>query len=152
MRWHGDLALPARCSRAHGVGHMLDHFRDHAPDKLDQCMLLFMEPERGVTVSVADVRSLFERRYPQVQTLGTLPRDPRLASRADEHDGYLAMLDIGPHSPFAVATHQVVDTLCTQLRLTPPLPQPKISLWQRLNARFKRDSGGVPANRSVATV
>jgi hypothetical protein len=135
-----------------GVGHMLDHFRDHAPDKLDHCTLLFMEPERGVTVNVADVCALFERRYPQVAALGTLPRDPRLASRADEHDGYIAMLDIGPHSAFAVAAHRVVDALCARLGLSPALPLPRVSLWQRLNARFRPDrSSAVPQQQATST-
>lgn len=146
------LPCPPGARERMGVGHMLDHFRDHAPDKLDRCTLLFMEPERGVTVSVADVRALFARRYPQVQALGGLPRDPRLASRADEHDGYIAMLDIGPHTRFAIAAHQVVDALCTRLGLAAPLPMPKVSYWQRLNARLRRDHSAVVVKQPATSL
>jgi cellulose biosynthesis protein BcsQ len=146
------LPCPPGARERMGVGHMLDHFRDHAPDKLDHCTLLFMEPERGVTVNVADVRALFERRYPQVAALGTLPRDPRLASRADEHDGYIAMLDIGPHSAFAVAAHRVVDALCARLGLSPALPLPRVSLWQRLNARFRPDRSAAVPNQPATSM
>lgn len=145
------LPCPPGARERMGVGHMLDHFRDHAPDKLDHCTLLFMEPERGVTVRVADVRALFTRRYPQVQALGALPRDPRLASRADEHDGYVAMLDLGPHSSFAIASHQVVDALCTRLSLRPQLPLPKVGLFQRLNARFRPDHSSIVSNQPATS-
>jgi hypothetical protein len=118
---------------------MLDHFREHAPDRLEHCMLLFMQPERGVVASVGDVASLFSRRYPQVAALGTLPRAPRLASMADEHDGYISMLDLGPHSRFSQAVHQVADTLCARLGLTPPLALPRISPWRRLAASLQGD-------------
>lgn len=133
------LPTPPGARERMGVGHLLDHLRDHAPDALERCILLFMEPERGVTATVADVTALFARRYPQVGTLGTLPRAPRLASLADEHDGYVSMLDLGPHSSFAGAVHRVVDALCVRLGLAPRLPLPRSSLWARLDARVRGD-------------
>ncbi|EFO81406.1 ATPase involved in chromosome partitioning-like protein [Oscillochloris trichoides DG-6] len=135
----GTVILPAPpgARERMGVGHLLDHFREHAPDRLDQCLLLFMEPERGVTSRVSEVAELFARRYPQVQALGTLPRSPRLASMADEHDGYVSMLDLGPHSAFSHATHQITDALCTRIGLNPRLPMPRISAWQRWMAQVK---------------
>jgi hypothetical protein len=122
-----------------GVGHLLDHLREHAPDRLEHCVLLFMEPERGVTATVSEVAALFARRYPQVESLGMLPRSPRLASLADEHDGYISMLDIGPHSSFATAVHRVTDTLCARLGLAPRLPMPRSSVLARLGARLRGD-------------
>lgn len=133
------LPTPPGARERMGVGHLLDHLRDHAPDALERCALLFMEPERGVTATVADVAALFARRYPQVGTLGTLPRAPRLASLADEHDDYISMLDLGPHSVFTGAIHRVVETLCVRLGLSPRLPLPRSSLWARLNARVRGD-------------
>ncbi|NNJ12903.1 ParA family protein [Chloroflexales bacterium ZM16-3] len=143
----GTVILPAPpgARERMGVGHMLDHFREHAPERLDHCTLLFMEPERGVTTSVSDVSSLFARRYPQVSPLGTLPRSPRLASMADEYDGYISMLDLGPHSPFTQATHQVTEALCARIGLTPSLPMPRISPWRRLVAGLQGDRPAAPA-------
>ncbi|NTW01466.1 MAG: P-loop NTPase [Oscillochloris sp.] len=143
----GTVILPAPpgARERMGVGHLLDHFCEHAPDRLDHCMLLFMEPERGVTASVNDVASLFTQRYPQVNTLGTLPRSPRLASMADEYDGYISMLDLGPHSPFSQAAHRMTEILCTRLGVRPKLPMPRMNPWQRLVAGFHGDRPAAPA-------
>lgn len=148
----GTVILPAPpgARERMGVGHMLDHFRDHAPDRLEHCALLFMEPERGVTVSVADVAGLLARRYPQVAALGALPRAPRLASLADEHDGYVAMLDLGPHSAFAQAAHRVADALCARAGLSPRLPMPRSSMWARAMARVRGDRAGAPFTPATA--
>jgi cellulose biosynthesis protein BcsQ len=131
------LPCPPGARERMGVGHMLDHFREHMPDRLDACMVLFMQPERGVTASVNEVRHLFHQRYPQVRSLGVLPREPRLASMADENDSYQTMLDLGPYSPFAASVHRVVDTVCQQIGLNPPLPMPQAGLWANLMARLR---------------
>ncbi|NTV64830.1 MAG: ParA family protein, partial [Oscillochloris sp.] len=143
----GTVILPAPpgARERMGVGHLLDHFLAHAPNRLDNCLLLFMEPERGSTTSVSEVAGLFARRYPQVQALGSLPRSPRLASMADESDRYVSMLDLGPHSGFSQATHRVIDTLCRRIGLTPRLPMPRIHPWQRLIAGFQGDRPVTPA-------
>jgi hypothetical protein len=133
------LPTPPGARERMGVGHLLEHLRDHAPERLEHCALLFMEPERGVTATVSEVAALFGRRYPQVGSLGTLPRAPRLASLADEYDGYVSMLDLGPHSQFAVAAHTVCDALCARLGLLPTLPKPRSSLFARLEARLRGD-------------
>ncbi len=148
----GAVVLPAPpgARERMGVGHLLDHLREHAPDRLEHCALLFMEPERGVTASVSEVAALFARRYPQVGSLGTLPRSPRLASLADEHDSYISMLDIGPHSAFTTAVHRVTDTLCARLGLAPRLPMPRSSLLARLGARLRGDRAFVVPQPVVA--
>jgi cellulose biosynthesis protein BcsQ len=145
----GSVVLPAPPGSRErmGVGHLLDHFRDHVPDRLEHCALLFMEPERGVTATVPEVAALFSRRYPQVGSLGTLPRSPRLASLADEYDGYISMLDIGPHSRFAAAAHGVTEALCARLGILPRLPQPRSSLLARLGARLRGDGALQPPGR-----
>ena len=144
------LPCPPGARERMGVGHMLDHLREHAPDSLERCVLLFMEPERGVTATVSEVIALFARRYPQVAAIGTLPRAPRLASLADEHDGYVSMLDLGPHSSFASAVHEVGESLCTRLGLTPRLPMPRSSLWARMNARLRGDRPTVVSAPAMA--
>ena len=128
----------------------LEHLRDHAPERLEHCALLFMEPERGLTATVPEVAALFNRRYPQVGSIGTLPRAPRLASLADEYDGYVSMLDLGPHSQFATAAHKVSDALCARLGLLPSLPMPRSSMFARLNARLHGDRAiGMPERTAL---
>jgi cellulose biosynthesis protein BcsQ len=132
----GYVILPAPPGRKErsGVGNALNNFAQHVPDLTDRCMLLFMEPERGVTVPVSAVAPLFARQFPRARTLGTLPRAPRQVSLADEEgDRYLSPLDIAPHSRLARAVHQLVDTLCRQVGLCPPQPMPRSSLWQRVH-------------------
>lgn len=123
---------PGRKERA-GVGNALRVFEQHMPDLTDRCFLLYMEPERGVTVSIESVVPLFAQTWPRARTIGVLPRAPRQVSMADEEgDRYLSPLDVAPHSKFSRAVHHVVESLCQQTGLRPPLPMPKSSLWQRL--------------------
>ena len=122
---------PGRKERA-GVGNALRVFEQHTPDLTDRCLLLYMEPERGVTVSVDRVAPLFAQTWPKARTLGMLPRAPKQVSMADEEgDRYLSPLDIAPHSRFTRAVHRIVEDLCVQTGLKPVLPMPKSSLWQR---------------------
>ncbi|MEF3273961.1 MAG: P-loop NTPase [Chloroflexus sp.] len=139
------LPTPPGTRERMGVGHMLDHFTELVPERLERCKLLFMEPERGVTVTVDMVADLFSRRYPRVGSVGILPREPRLASLADEHDGYISMLDIGPQGRFARATHQVVEALCAYNGLQPRLPVPQIGWWPLLRERLFGQRMLIPA-------
>jgi Mrp family chromosome partitioning ATPase len=123
---------PGRKERA-GVGNALRVFEQHTPDLTDRCFLLYMEPEKGVTVPIDRVAPLFARSWPHTRSAGILPRAPRQVSMADEEgDRYLSPLDVAPHSAFSRAVHHIVQRLCDQTGLTPPLPMPKSSLWQRL--------------------
>jgi hypothetical protein len=131
----GYVILPAPPGRKErtGVGNALNNFAQHVPDLTDRCLLLFMEPEKGVTVPISAVAPLFARQFPRSRALGTLPRAPRQVSLADEEgDAYLSPLDIAPHSRLARAVHQTVDALCQVVGLHPPQPMPRSSLWQRL--------------------
>jgi cellulose biosynthesis protein BcsQ len=122
---------PGRKERA-GVGNALRVFEQHTPDLTNRCFLLYMEPEKGVTVAVNRVAPLFAQTWPQSRTIGILPRAPRQVSMADEEgDRYLSPLDVAPHSKFTRAVHHVVQSLCDQTGLRPPLPMPKSSLWQQ---------------------
>ena len=122
---------PGRKERA-GVGNALRVFEQHTPDLTDRCFLLYMEPEKGVTVAVDRVAPLFAQTWPQSRTIGILPRAPRQVSMADEEgDRYLSPLDVAPHSKFTRAVHHVVQSLCDQTGLRPPQPMPKSSLWQQ---------------------
>jgi cellulose biosynthesis protein BcsQ len=122
---------PGRKERA-GVGNALRVFEQHTPDLTNRCFLLYMEPEKGITVAVNRVAPLFAQTWPQSRTIGILPRAPRQVSMADEEgDRYLSPLDVAPHSKFTRAVHHVVQSLCDQTGLRPPLPMPKSSLWQQ---------------------
>jgi cellulose biosynthesis protein BcsQ len=144
------LPCPPGARERMGVGHMLDHFREAAPDRLDRCALLFVEPEKGVTVKVKDVLQIFGGRYPEVRALGTVPRAPRLASLSDEHDGYLSMYDLGPNTTFVQAAHRIVDSLAAHVGVMPRLPMPKIGAWAAFKGRMRGEKVDVPAaNTSV---
>src|SRR5262245_8979768 len=122
---------PGRKERA-GVGNALRVFEQHTPDLTDRCLLLYMEPEKGVTVAVDRVAPLFAQTWPRAKGIGVLPRAPRQVSMADEEgDRYLSPLDVAPHSTFTRAVHHMVQSLCDQTGLRPPQPMPKSSLWQR---------------------
>ena len=122
---------PGRKERA-GVGNALRVFEQHTPDLTDHCFLLYMEPEKGVTVAVDRVAPLFAQTWPQSRTIGILPRAPRQVSMADEEgDRYLSPLDVAPHSKFTRAVHHVVQSLCDQTGLKPAQAMPKSSLWQQ---------------------
>lgn len=144
------LPCPPGARERMGVGHMLDHFRETAPDRLNHCALLFVEPEKGVTVKVQTILPLFGTRYPEVCALGTVPRAPRLASLSDEHDGYLSMYDLGPNTTFVQASHRIVDSLAAHVGITPRLPMPKIGAWAAFKGRMRGEKVDVPAaNTSV---
>src|SRR5207237_3587345 len=118
---------PGRKERA-GVGNALRVFEQHTPDLTDRCFLLYMEPEKGVTVAVDRVAPLFAHTWPRARTIGLLPRAPRQVSMADEEgDRYLSPLDVAPHSAFSRAVHHVVQSLREQAGLTPPQPLPTSS-------------------------
>lgn len=143
------LPCPPGARERMGVGHLLDHFHEVAPDRLDRTALLFLEPERGVVTRVEQIMPLFARRYPEARVLGTLPRAPRLASLADEDPGYHALLDLGPQTVFAQVTHRIVDTLITQRGLTPRVPMPTMSRWAALIGRLRGERIAVPAGTTT---
>jgi MinD-like ATPase involved in chromosome partitioning or flagellar assembly len=123
---------PGRKERA-GVGNALRVFEQHTPDLTDRCFLLYMEPEKGVTVSIDRVAPLFAQTWPRAKAIGVLPRAPRQVSMADEEgDRYLSPLDVAPHSKFTRAVYHVVQSLCDHTGLAPAQPMPKSSLWQQL--------------------
>jgi cellulose biosynthesis protein BcsQ len=123
---------PGRKERA-GVGNALRVFEQHTPDLTDRCLLLYMEPEKGVTVAIDKVAPLFAQTWPRARAIGVLPRAPRQVSMADEEgDRYLSPLDVAPHSKFTRAVHHIVQSLCDQTGLKPAQPMPKSSLWQQL--------------------
>ncbi|HMO56342.1 MAG TPA: AAA family ATPase [Roseiflexaceae bacterium] len=130
---------PGRKERI-GVGNMLRVMQTAiaACDLSERCMLLYMEPEHGAAVTVDQIAPLFARHFPQVRTLGRLPRAPRQVSAADEEgDRYISPLDLAPHSSFSRAVHQIVDRLCREVDLAPPQPMPRFSLLQRLQGDRK---------------
>jgi cellulose biosynthesis protein BcsQ len=125
---------PGRKERA-GAGNMLRALQGavHDRDLTDRCLLLFMDPEQGVQVTVDQVAPLFARHFPSVRSLGRLPRAPRQVSIADEEgDRYISPLDVAPHSRLSRGAHMLVDKLCAEVGVLPPRPMPRSSLWERL--------------------
>ncbi|GIV96992.1 MAG: chromosome partitioning protein [Herpetosiphonaceae bacterium] len=145
----GWVVLPTPPGRKEriGVGNALRVFQAFTPDLTPQCRLVYMEPEKGVKISVDDIRPLFQRHFPAALELGVLPRAPRQIGEADEEgDRYVCPLDLYPHSALSTAVHQIVDDLCKTARLNPPQPMPRSSAWQRLLARLGRDRAAPPAS------
>jgi hypothetical protein len=121
-------------------------FEQHTPDLTDRCLLLYMEPEQGVTVAIDKVAPLFAQTWPRARALGALPRAPRQVSMADEEgDRYLSPLDVAPHSTFTRAVYHIVQALCDQTGLRPPQPMPRSSLWQRLRGEKIVLAAALPA-------
>jgi cellulose biosynthesis protein BcsQ len=140
---------PGRKERT-GVGNMLRVMQSVVADRdlTERCLLLFMEPEQGVTVTIDQIAPLFARHFPQARALGRLPRAPRQVSAADEEgDRYLSPLDIAPFSRFSRTAHTLVDTLCREVGLAPPQPMPRFSILQRL--RGERLTIAAPTTASL---
>jgi cellulose biosynthesis protein BcsQ len=156
----GFVILPAPPGRKErtGVGNAINNFAQHVPDLTDHCLLLFMEPERGVTVPVKAVAPLFAQQFPRTRQLGILPRAPRQVSLADEEgDRYLSPLDVAPHSKLSCAVHEIVEAFCAQVGLKPPKPMPRSSFLQRLRGEkpaiaFGAVSALPPGEAAVAPV
>ncbi|MFQ3630798.1 AAA family ATPase [Roseiflexus sp.] len=124
-------APPGRKERA-GVGIALQQFAVHQPDLTDRCMLILMEPERGVTVGLRQVAPLFTEHWPKARVIGVLPRDPHLVSLANEEaDRYVSPLDVGRFRPFSLAVHSIVEEMCHIIGLPLPQPKPTVSLFRR---------------------
>lgn len=124
-------APPGRKERA-GVGIALQQFAAHQPDLTDRCMLILMEPERGVTIGLRQVAPLFAEHWPKARVIGTLPRDPHLVSLANEEaDRYVSPLDVGRFRPFSLAVHTIVEEMCRITGLPLPQPKPTVSLFRR---------------------
>lgn len=124
-------APPGRKERA-GVGIALQQFAAHQPDLTDRCLLILMEPERGVTIGLRQVAPLFNEHWPKARIIGTLPRDPHLVSLANEEaDRYVSPLDVGKFRPFSLAVHAIVDEMCRVIGLPLPQPKPTVSLFRR---------------------
>lgn len=123
---------PGRKERT-GAGNALQFVGAHGTELLDRCVLVFMEPERGVAVTVDQVAPRFTQLFPQTRLAGRLPREPFLVSRADEEgDTYISPLDLQPYGKFALATHTIADSIAQLTGMQPPLPLPRGAWWQRL--------------------
>jgi MinD-like ATPase involved in chromosome partitioning or flagellar assembly len=126
-----------------GVGNALRLFSTY--NLLDRCALLYMEPEKGVTVGVKDIAPRFRAAFPTIREIGTLPRSPRQVSLAAEADRYLSPLRIEPHSRFTRQAHALVDAICTVARVTLPAPMPRSSLLGRIGAGWRGHRNAIPA-------
>ena len=157
----GFVVLPCPPGRREriGVAHMLDHFQmlegatSGKRSIYERTALLEIAPEKGVVVTNKEARRSFAGRYPMVRVLGTLPRAPHLASVADEHEGYLSMLDAGPKTTFTHAAHRITDSLLSLIGVQAKAPMPKFGAWDALVARMRGEVIDVPpAGASLQTL
>ncbi len=103
-----------------GVGNALRLFASR--HLLDRCVLLFMEPEKGMVVGIDEIVPVFAQEFPGLRSIGRLPRAPRQVSVALETHHYTSPLLVDSNSPFTRAAYTIVDTLAeiTGLRLCSP--------------------------------
>jgi MinD-like ATPase involved in chromosome partitioning or flagellar assembly len=141
---------PGRKERV-GAGNGLATFaNDDGVDLSDRCLLLFMEPEAASAVSVQQVMPRMTQLFPKAQVLGVLPRAKEV-SEADEYpDAYLSPLDLAPYGRFSRAVHQLVEKTCQLTGITPPLPMPSTSRWQRWRGeQIRRQPADILARPAV---
>lgn len=133
---------PSRQERD-GVGQALRIF-EYGMDRdlTERCFLIYMEPEKGVTMTIERIRPAFQETFPNVREIGVLPRAPRQVSTAVEHGRYICPLDVMSHSAFTWSVHRLVDTLCRCTAITPPQPLPRRSFWQGVFGRHKLTLAG----------
>ncbi len=98
-----------------GVGNALRLFQSRT--LLDRCVLLFMEPEKGMVVGIDDIAPIFAQEFPGIRSIGRLPRAPRQVSMAIETNAYASPLLVDPNSAFTRAAHMIVETLAVDLGL-----------------------------------
>lgn len=106
--------LPGAKERA-GVGNALRLFQSR--NLLDRCVLLFMEPEPGVTVGIDAIAPVFAKAFPGLRSIGRLPRAARQISAAIESERYLSPLSVDPRSKFTRAAYAVVEALAVETGL-----------------------------------
>lgn len=126
---------PGRRER-NGAYNALQFIASHSTPEVDliqRCLLVFMQPEKGVTLDATSIQPKFAHLFPNASILGILPRASRQVSIADEEgDAYISPLDVSPWSPFSLAVYDLVEAICQRTALHPPLAKPKPNVFQRL--------------------
>lgn len=135
---HGGYVIipvpPGRKERE-GAGNLLQSLAVGFPDRgdlSDHALLVLIEPEKGYDAQVNDIAPLFARKFPHTNVLGVMPRDPQLMSSVSEADQYVSALQVGPYRRLTRELHTMADALCQVLHITPALPKPQASAWERL--------------------
>lgn len=135
---HGGYVIipvpPGRKERE-GAGNLLQSLAVGFPDRgdlSDHALLVLIEPEKDYDARVADIAPLFGRKFPNAKILGTMPRDPQLISSVSEAEQYVSALQVGPHRRLTRELHNMADALCQVLTISPTLPKPQATAWERL--------------------
>lgn len=77
--------------------------REDGRTALDAAMALFVEGERGMAVTIREVRRDVLRQYPMLTDLGVLPHDPALISAVAERQEFCSVFDLAPRRAYCVA-------------------------------------------------
>ncbi len=129
-----------------GVGNALRLFQSRS--LLDRCVLLFMEPEKGMVVGIDDIAPIFAQEFPGIRSIGRLPRSPRQVSVAIETNHYVSPLLVDPNSAFTRAAYAIVDTLAAEMGLRLAAGPSGGSFLGRL-FRTKKTPGAAPNGAPV---
>lgn len=131
------VPAPPGAQERYGVATLLEILHAHRADLTSRCMVVLMEPERGVVASLKGLEPVLREQWPNITIVGTLPRDPYLVSMAMEYpDRFVSPLDIGPSRPFSMAVHAIADTIAGIANISLPLPKPKPPWWKQLGSRI----------------
>lgn len=80
--------------------------REDGLTALDAAMALFVEGERGMAVTIREVRRDVLRQYPMLTDLGVLPHDPALISAVAERQEFCSVFDLAPRRAYCVAVRE----------------------------------------------
>ncbi len=143
---------PGRKER-HGAYNALKFIEAHNTgdvNLLDHCLMLFMEPEKGIPVDAKSIMPKFAQQFPTSKTLGIMPRSPKQVAIADEEgDQYISPLDVSQWSPFSRAVYDLVDNVCQLTGIKAPLAKPSANIFQRMFASRRYRHASDLAQRPV---
>jgi MinD-like ATPase involved in chromosome partitioning or flagellar assembly len=83
--------------------------REDGCSALDGAMIWFAAGERGLAVTVREVRREVVQRYPMLTDLGTLPHVPELLSIVTEQEEFCSVFDIAPRHAYCVAVQEAAQ-------------------------------------------
>lgn len=112
--------------------------REDGRSALEAAMLLGVEGERGMAVTIREVRRDVLRQYPMLADLGTLPHDTALISAVAEREQFCSVFDLAPRRAYCQALREAarrwmaaVDLPAAWLRRPDPYARADRRFWRQ---------------------
>ena len=93
--------------------------REDGRTALEAAMVLFAEGERGMAVTIREVRRDVLRQYPMLTDLGTLPHDTALISMVAERQEFCSVFDLAPRRAYCTAVRKAARRWMEAVALPP---------------------------------